>query len=103
MRVIDVGFQNDDAMFARAAHELGGSIKAHRLRVQQGTGERCGIMAFEPSRVAFGKAVLAEPLDLIEAALGKGALVAALDHARHHLLLELTGWCRDDGTSPSPS
>src|SRR6185369_14286865 len=42
----------------------------------------------EARRVAFGKAVLAEALDLVEAALGEIGVVAARDHAPDHLVLE---------------
>src|SRR3546814_9428103 len=57
------------------------------------------LMAFEPGRnidqprerqrMAFGKAVAAEPLDLLETALGEIAFVAAADHAADHLVAEL--------------
>jgi hypothetical protein len=43
----------------------------------------------EARGVAFGKAVFAEALDLLEAALGEIALVAARDHALDHLVAEL--------------
>src|SRR3546814_15449023 len=43
----------------------------------------------ERQRMAFGKAVAAEPLDLLETALGEIAFVAAADHAADHLVAEL--------------
>ena len=38
--------------------------------------------------VAFGKAVFAKALDLVEAAGGKGGVIAALNHAAHHFLFK---------------
>ncbi len=43
----------------------------------------------ERSGVAFGKAVFAKPLDLVEAALGEIALVSVGQHSINHLLLKL--------------
>ena len=55
-------------------------------------------MAFEPGRdidemgeargVALGEAILAEALDLVEAALGELLRIAACRHAAHHLLMQ---------------
>ena len=39
--------------------------------------------------MAFGKTIAAEPLDLLEAALGEGRLVATLDQAPDHQRLVL--------------
>ena len=74
---IDVDRPHLDAMLLRVAHELRRRIKAHRLAVEQRRGEHIGVMAFDPGRgidqdreargVAFGKAVFAEALDLLEA------------------------------------
>ena len=40
-------------------------------------------------RMAFGKAVTAEALNLMKTALGKVAFVTAPDHATNHHLLEM--------------
>jgi hypothetical protein len=86
-----------DAVFPRIAHDLRGGIEAHRLAVEQRAGEDRRIVAFQPGghigergeglRVAFRKAVVAEALDLFEAAFGEIAFVAAPDHAFDQLLL----------------
>ena len=86
-------------MLAGVAHELGRGIEAHRLGVEQGGGEDLGIVVFHPGRdvdqdreargMALGKAVLAEALDLLEAALGELALVVVADHAVDEVVLEL--------------
>src|SRR5262249_14353698 len=96
--MIDVDRAHLDAVFARVAHELRRSIKTHRLRVEQRRREYVWIAALDPGRcideerearrVALGKAVFAEALDLMEAALGEFALVAFGDHAVDHLALE---------------
>jgi hypothetical protein len=85
-------------MLARIADDLGGGIKSHRLGVQKRGRERCRIFPLEPAgdvhqmretgRVAFGKAIFPEPLDLVEAALGEIGIVAALDHPPDHLVLQ---------------
>ena len=64
-----------------------GRVKAHRLAVEQRRREHVRVTAFHPGRgidedreargMAFRKAVIAEALDLLEAALGEIALVAA--------------------------
>ena len=87
-----------NAMLARVAHDLGRGVKAHGLGVEEGAGEDVRIMALQPAGgideesegrgMAFGKAIFAETLDLLEAALGEVALIASLDHALDHLLLE---------------
>ncbi len=78
-------------MFARVAHDLRRGVKTHRLGVEQGAGEDRRMAAFQPGRdidelgegsgVAFGKAVGAETLDLLETALGEFPLIAARAHA----------------------
>ena len=65
-----------DAMFARIADDLRGRIEPHRLGVEQGRAENVGMVALHPGRgigdlgearrMAFGKAVAAEALDLLE-------------------------------------
>ena len=74
-------------MLARVADELGRRVEAHRLGVEQGRAEDVRMMAFHPGRgigdlgeaggVAFGEAVAAEALDLLEGALGEIPVVAA--------------------------
>ena len=71
-------------MLARIADDLGGGVEAHRLGVEQGGAEDVRMVALHPRRgigdlgeaggVAFGKAVAAEALDLLEGALGEIAL-----------------------------
>src|SRR5262245_50174158 len=85
-------------MGTRASHNLSRSIKTHGLRVKQRRRERCGVMAVDPGRdidevsearsVALGKAILAETLDLVEAAFGELCRIAALRHATDHLLVQ---------------
>src|SRR5262245_21698825 len=85
-------------MGTRASHNLRRSIKAHGLRVKQRRREGGRVMAFDPGRdindvgearsVALGKAILAETLDLVEAALGELCRIAALRHAADHLLAQ---------------
>ncbi len=96
--VIDVGLARLDPMLAGAPHDLRRRVEAHGLGIEQGAGERRRVMAFEPGRdidemgeargVAFGKAVLAEALDLVEAALGEIGRIAARGHAADHLVLQ---------------
>ena len=98
-RMVDVDGAYLDPVLARVAHELRGGIEAHRLRIEQGAGEHRRMMALDPGRdidqpgegqrVALGKAVRAEALDLVIAALGEVARIAARGHARDHLVLEL--------------
>ena len=71
-------------MIARVADQLGRLVEAHRLRVEDRRAEHVGIEGLEPAGgidqqregggMAFGKAVFAEPLDLLEAALGEVVL-----------------------------
>ena len=96
IRMVDIDGPNLDPVLGRVADNLRRSVEAHRLTVQQRAGEDGGIAAFHPGRdidqkreaggVALGKAIIAEALDLLEAALGEVALIAALDHAFDHLL-----------------
>ena len=86
-------------MLPRIAHQLRGRVEAHRLGVEQGRQEGGRLVALEPAgdvdqqretgRVALRKTVLAETLDLLEDALGEIEVVAALQHAADHLLLEV--------------
>ena len=72
-----------DAVLPRIAHDLRRGIEAHRLAVEQRRSEDRGVVALQPGRdideqregggVAFGKAIFAEALDLLEAALGEVA------------------------------
>ena len=87
------------------ADDLGGGVEPHRLRVEERRAEDVGVMALDPGggvdeegearRMAFGKAVFAKTLDLMEAVLGELAIVAARHHAFDHLGLE-----RTDGADP---
>src|SRR5215207_10213306 len=87
-----------DAMITSITHDLGRCIEAHGLRIQESRGKDRGIMTFEPGRhidemrearrMAFGKAIFTEALDLAKAALSEFRRIATLDHAPHHLLLE---------------
>ena len=86
-------------MLLRITDELCGGIKTHRLRIKQAAGEHRGVIMLDPRRdideprerlrMAFGEAIAAEPLDLLEAALGEILLVPARDHAADHLLTEI--------------
>ena len=110
--MIDVDLAHLDPMLARVADDLGRRVEAHRLRVEQRAGERRRIVAFQPARdidqmreargVAFGEAIFAEALDLVEAALGEVGIIAALDHPPDHLLLQSGRCSRVGGRSPSP-
>ena len=81
-------------MLAGIAHNLGGGVKAHRLRVQQGTGKDSWVMAFQPRRdidqkreadcVAFRKAIVTETLDLVETTLREIKIIAAIHHSVNH-------------------
>ena len=91
----DVDAAHRDAVLARVAHDLRRGVEPHRLRIQQRAGEGRRVMAFQPGRdihqmretrrVALGKSVGAEALDLTEAALGEVARIAARHHAIDHL------------------
>ena len=99
VRVVDVGGPDFHAMLTRVADKLGRRVKAHGLGIQHGSAEGVRVMAFQPAGdidqegkaccMAFGKAVVAEPLDLAEAVLGKIPLIAVGDHALDHLALEI--------------
>ena len=88
-----------DIVFARIAHDFRRGIKAHGLGIQQGTGKRRGMVFLDPCRninemgkargMAFGKAVGAEALNLLEAASGEIRLIAARHHAAHEFVLEI--------------
>ena len=88
---VDVDLEHLDAMLLGVANDLGRGVKAHRLAVEEGAGEDVGVVALQPARdvdekrerggVAFGEAVFAKALDLLEAALGKLLVVAVLRHA----------------------
>ena len=95
---VDVGVAHLDAVLAGVAHELGRLVEAHRLAVEQRGAEDLRVVPLDPGRdvdeqrearrVALGEAVLAEALDLAEAALGELARVAVADHAVDELLAE---------------
>ncbi len=87
-----------DAVLARVAYDLRRRVEPHRLAVEQGAGENLRVEAFDPGRdvdeqckarrVALGKTVGPEPLDLTEAAHGEIALVTVLDHAGDEFVAE---------------
>ncbi len=97
MAMVDVDGTDLDLMLLGIAHDLGRSIEAHRLAVQQGTGKRRRVPAFDVAgdidqprkagRVAFGKPVGAKALDLLEAAPGEVRIIAAFDHPPDHAVL----------------
>jgi hypothetical protein len=102
---VDVDLADVDAMVLRVADELCRLVETHRLRIQNRGAEHVGIEGLEPAGgvdqqgegggVAFGKAVLAETLDLLEAALGELLLVTLADHAFDHPLAIIA-----DGSGP---
>src|SRR5262249_1303380 len=87
-----------DTMAARGPHELGGLIEANRLAVGEGGAEHVRIVPLDPGRridkeckargVALREAVFAKTLDLVEAALGEIARVAAPRHAGDEFFAE---------------
>ena len=98
IRQVHVDFAHFDAVLARVTHELGGRVKAKRLGVQHRRDEDIGVAAFHPAGsvdeqreargMAFRKAIFAEPLDLMKAALGELTRIAVDHHAFDHLLLK---------------
>ena len=83
-------------MATRVLDELRRRVETHGLAVEQGAAECRRVVVLEPGRhigkqgkaggVGFGKAVIAEALDLFEELLGEISLVAALQHAPDQLL-----------------
>ena len=96
--MVDVGRAHLDMMFAGIADDLGRGIKPHGLGIQKRTGKDIRVMAFHPGRgvdqeregsgMAFRETVIAEALDLAEAAFGEVGLIAARHHAGHEFLVE---------------
>ena len=91
-----------DVVGAGVADDLSGGVETHGLAVEQRRGEHLGMEPLNPGRdidqigegrrVAFGEAVFAEPLDLIEAVLRELGVVAAPDHAANqHVLIGMDG------------
>src|SRR5688572_7954264 len=76
LALIDVDRPHVDPMIARIPDDLRRRVETHRLAVQQRARKHGGMVAFDPRRrvheqrerrgVAFGEAVLTEPLDLFE-------------------------------------
>lgn len=99
MAVVNRDGAHLDAMLLRIAHDLRGRVKAHRLRVEERRAEDVGMMMLHPTarigdlgkarRVALGKAIGAEALDLLEGALGEILGIAALNHAADKLVVEM--------------
>ena len=85
-------------MLPRIPDDLRRSIEPHRLAVDERRREGRGLVALEPGGdiheyreargVALGEAVLAEALDLLEAAIGELTRVAVGEHAVDELLAE---------------
>ncbi len=98
LRMIDVDGAYLHAVVAGVAHELRGLVEAHGLGVQDRGAEHVRIVGLEPAGgvdekregrgMAFRKTVFAESLDLVEAVFREHPVVAALNHAADHLLLE---------------
>jgi len=96
--VVDVEGADLDPVLPGIADDLGGGVEPHGRGVDERGGEGGGMVALEPCggvdevREARGvrlrKAVLAEPLDLLEASLGEAAVVAVGEHAVHQPLAE---------------
>ena len=86
-------------MLASIANDLSRCIKAHGLRIEQRRAENVRVAAFHPGGgerdlgeaggMAFGEAVAAEALDLLEGPLGEVMRVAVLQHAADHLVAEV--------------
>ena len=78
---VDANRAHLHAMLPRIPHHLRRGVEPHRLRVQQGGAEHVRVVAFHPGAgigdqreggcVAFGEAVGAEALDLLERAFGE--------------------------------
>src|SRR4051812_35554615 len=76
-----------DAVFLRVAHDLRRGVKPHRLTIEQRCRKHVRIAALHPSRgidqvsearrMAFGKAVAAESLDLFPTSHGEFRVVTA--------------------------
>ena len=85
-------------VLAGVAHDLGGGVEAHRLAVEQRTGEGRRVVALDPGGhvdeereaggVGLGEPVVGEALDLLEAAEREVLVVAALAHAADERLAE---------------
>ena len=94
--MVDVDIADLDAVILRVADKLRRRVKPHGLRIQDRGAEDVRIKGLEPaggvdeqregSSVAFGKAVFAKPLDLLEAALGEFPGIVLCDHALDHLV-----------------
>ena len=94
--MIDIDGQNFDAMLARIAHKLRGRVKAHGLRIEDRRAEDIRIMALDPGRdideqckarrMTFGKPVISETFDLLEAPLGKIQFIVIADHPADELV-----------------
>src|SRR5688572_11884797 len=78
-------------MCPRIAHQLRGRVEAHRLAVEERSGEDRGVMAFHPGggvgqqgkagTMTFREAVFAETLYLAEDPFGEFPAVTTLAHS----------------------
>ena len=85
-------------MFSRVANELGGSIKPHRLTIDQRSGKDSRVVAFYPrghinqqrktGGMRFRKAILSETADLLEDTFGEFTVVSSFDHSLHQLFMK---------------
>src|SRR5712691_13244219 len=95
---IDIDRAHQDTVLLRVADDLGRCVEPHRLAVEESAGEDFGVDALDPGRdideegkargMAFGEAIGAEPLDLVEAAGREIRGIAALRHAPDELVAE---------------
>src|SRR5579883_2052416 len=99
LAVVDVDGADLDTMIARIAHDLSRRVEAHGLAVEQRRGEDIGVESLDPGgdideerearRMGERKAIIAEPLDLLEATLGEVLLIVIAQHAGDELVPEL--------------
>ncbi|ENN83893.1 hypothetical protein RHSP_82254 (plasmid) [Rhizobium freirei PRF 81] len=96
---VDTDGTDLDAMIACIAHDLSRRVKAHRLGIEECCAKDVRMPAFQPgggigderegSGMAFGKAVAAEPFELLERLLGEFGLITVRHHAGDQLLAKL--------------
>ena len=96
VREIDVDRPDLDAVLPGVAHELCRRIESHGLGIEDRGAEDIRVESLEPAGgidqqcegrgMAFGKTVIAEPLDLLEASFGELPVIAFGDHAGDELV-----------------